>query len=247
MRQRAWRAPSKAGAWDPFLSARCIEVLIAKAEGIRSLPPVMVESAVERIGDAVREAKGTELDLMLRSAAQKSLLQGAYEPRAVLQRFCAELLDRSIISGRGGFLELTDGGPARSGEAMAILAPVAAQAAQCLEARPDATWLGPFDVCERDLLRVMAAILDADRLSPRLVACTSFTDLIAIDPNVRFASTLPLEVPIASCEAEAEVLAMYRRYATEIGTFFERARPTLARRPHPPRKENERDLFAAAG
>ncbi len=146
------------GAWDPFLPARCIEVLIAKAEGIRSLPAVMdvlrainatpllastlVESALERIGDAVREAKGTELDLMLRSAAQKSLLQGAYEPRAVLQRFCAELLDRSIISGRGGFLELTDGGPARSGEAMAILAPVAAQAAERLEARPDAKRLG---------------------------------------------------------------------------------------------------------
>lgn len=30
------------------------------------------------------------------------------------------------------------------------------------------TCLGPFDVCERDLLRVAAAVLDADRLSPRL-------------------------------------------------------------------------------
>ena len=32
------------------------------------------------------------------------------------------------------------------------------------------TWLGPFDVSERDLLRVMAATLDADRLSPRRAA-----------------------------------------------------------------------------
>ncbi len=80
-----------------------------------------------------------------------------------------------------------------------------------------------------------------------LVACTTFADLLALDPNVRFASILPLETPIASREAEAQVLAMYRRYAAEIGTFFERARPTLTRRPHPPRKENERDLFAAAG
>ena len=29
------------------------------------------------------------------------------------------------------------------------------------------TWLGPFSAQERDLLRVMAAVLEADRLSPR--------------------------------------------------------------------------------
>lgn len=80
-----------------------------------------------------------------------------------------------------------------------------------------------------------------------LSACRTFADLLAIDPNMRFASTLPLESPVAIAEAEAQVFAMYRRYATEIETFFEQARPTLARRPHPPRKENERDLFAAAG
>lgn len=145
-------------AWDPFLAARCLEVLVAKAEGIPSLPAVMdvlreinatpllaatqVESSVERIGEAVREARGTELDLMLRSAAQRCLLRGEYQPQAVLQRFCSELLDRSIISGRGGFLELANDGQARRDEAMAILGPVAAQAARVLEARPDARRLG---------------------------------------------------------------------------------------------------------
>jgi 7-cyano-7-deazaguanine synthase in queuosine biosynthesis len=36
-----------------------------------------------------------------------------------------------------------------------------------LDGVPTTTWLGPFSVEERDLLRVMAAVLDADRLSPR--------------------------------------------------------------------------------
>ncbi|HEX8795226.1 MAG TPA: hypothetical protein VF765_29965 [Polyangiaceae bacterium] len=145
-------------AWDPFLATRCIEVLVEKAEGIRSLPAVLevlrtinatpllasvlVESSLERVDDAVREANGTELDLILRSSVQRSLLRGEYQPGGILQRFCAELLDRSIISGRGGFLELANDGQARRDEAMAILAPVAARAAQVLEARPDAKRLG---------------------------------------------------------------------------------------------------------
>jgi hypothetical protein len=145
-------------AWDPFLATRCMDVLVANADGIPSLPSVLevlrdlqgspllaatlVEASVDRIADAVRQARGTLLDLMLRSVAERSILRGQYDPRAVLERFCAELLDRSIISGRGGFLELPDGGQAHRHEAMAIVAPVAARAAERLEARPDAKRLG---------------------------------------------------------------------------------------------------------
>lgn len=86
-----------------------------------------------------------------------------------------------------------------------------------------------------------------ERHADELLACKSFRDLVAIDPNVRFASRLPLEVPLAPADAEAEILAVYRRYASEIRTFFDRARPSLAHPPPPPRKENERDLFAAVG
>ncbi len=80
-----------------------------------------------------------------------------------------------------------------------------------------------------------------------LLACKTFADLVAIDPNVRFASRLPFEAATTPPEAESAVLAMYRRYASEVVMFFERARPILAPRPHPLRKENDRGLFAAAG
>jgi len=145
-------------SWDPFLAARCLEVLISKADGIKALPavvdifrglqsapllaPTMIERAVESVGDAVRSAKGTILDLLLRSVAQRSILRGEHEPHRMLKQFCVELLDRAILSGRAGFLELELGGRARLNEALSILAPVAAQAAECLEARPDAKRLG---------------------------------------------------------------------------------------------------------
>jgi 7-cyano-7-deazaguanine synthase in queuosine biosynthesis len=81
-----------------------------------------------------------------------------------------------------------------------------------------------------------------------LLACKTFSDLVAIDPNARFASRLPLEGELTRSNAESRVLELYRRYASEIVTFFDRARPTIApRRPCPPRKENERDLFPAVG
>lgn len=142
---------------DPFLASRCIDVLITAAGGIPSLPAVLevirsvnalpllastlVESSVERVGDAVRDANGTVLDLMLRSVVQRSLLVREHEPRQMLQKFFMELLDRAIISGRGGFVEV-DGGSARRSEALAVLEPVAAAAAARLEARPDAKLLG---------------------------------------------------------------------------------------------------------
>lgn len=86
-----------------------------------------------------------------------------------------------------------------------------------------------------------------ERHADELLACKTFADLMAIDPNVRLVSRLPLDVPLAPAEAESEILAVYRRYASEIMTFFERARPVLADPPPPPRKENERDLIAAVG
>jgi hypothetical protein len=98
----------------------------------------MIERAVQSVGDAVRSAKGTVLDLLLRSVAERSILRGEHDLRRMLTQFCLELLDRVILSGRAGFLELELGGHARLNEALSILAPVAAQAAACLEARPDA-------------------------------------------------------------------------------------------------------------
>lgn len=79
-----------------------------------------------------------------------------------------------------------------------------------------------------------------------LRACTTFADLLSIDPDARFARRLPLG-DLTPGEAEDRVMKMYRRYADEIVAFLDQARPTVARRPHQPRKETERDLFAAVG
>jgi len=149
---------SHGAPWDPFLAARCIEVIVTKADGIKSLPavmdllrnlqaspllaPALIDESVDQVDAAVRGARGTVLDLMLGSVAQRRILQGDYEPRAVLRQLCAEVLDRAILSGRDGFLQLETGGRAHLDAARTILAPVAAQAAACLEARPDAKRLG---------------------------------------------------------------------------------------------------------
>ncbi len=80
----------------------------------------------------------------------------------------------------------------------------------------------------------------------RLSACRTFTDLIDLDPDIRFATTLPLPEAPPIDAAGASVFALYQRYATEIQAFLDDARPTIARRSQQPRKEGERDLFAAA-
>lgn len=144
------------GPRDPFLPARCLDVLIGAANGVPSLPGVLRElnalrdnplfarslgeSALERISDEVRAAKGTVLDLMLRSEAERCVLRGNYDPHHLVRGFCTEVLDRAIVSGRGGLLEQV--GPARCREARSLLADVASEAAAILVARPDAQHLG---------------------------------------------------------------------------------------------------------
>jgi hypothetical protein len=142
--------------WSPFLGARCLDVLYQEASGVPSLPAVLREletlrsapllartlreTAVERIDDIVRRASGSTLDLILRSVARRSILSGEYDARRVVGRFCETLLDVAIISPRGGFIE--QAGHARKDDARALLASVAAAAADVLVNRPDAKRLG---------------------------------------------------------------------------------------------------------
>jgi hypothetical protein len=146
----------RGGVWDPFLPARCLDVLHAAAGGIPSLPGVLREledlrsapllahtqreAAIERINNIVRQATGaTTLDLMLRSAVERSVLIGEYASLRVLERFCQTLLDSAVIYPRGGYLETA--GHGRKEEARLLLAPIAAAAAEILAERPDAKLL----------------------------------------------------------------------------------------------------------
>jgi hypothetical protein len=80
-----------------------------------------------------------------------------------------------------------------------------------------------------------------------LRACRTFDDLVDLDPDVRFATALPLPDSLAENAPGAAVFAMYQRYAVEIQAYFAAARPDVIKRPPQPRKDRERDLFSAAG
>jgi hypothetical protein len=80
-----------------------------------------------------------------------------------------------------------------------------------------------------------------------LSACRTFADLVDLDPDCRYATTLPMLDSEVNGAPEAAVFAMYRRYAVEIQTYFDAARPKVGNRLPQPRKERERDLFSAAG
>jgi hypothetical protein len=80
-----------------------------------------------------------------------------------------------------------------------------------------------------------------------LRVCRTFDDLVDLDPDARFATTLPLLEAGANDAPGAAVFAMYQRYAVEIQTYFAAARPQIVKGPPQPRKDHERDLFSAAG
>jgi hypothetical protein len=79
-----------------------------------------------------------------------------------------------------------------------------------------------------------------------LANCAEFDALIALDQAVRFASRAPMEQEFTKDEMETRVFEMYSSYRQKISEFLGHA-PTLHARPKLIRKENNRDLFAAAG
>jgi hypothetical protein len=150
-----WRALG-GEPWDPFYASRCVDTLIDAADGLPSLVTVIrelaalrdspllagveTEGALGRIRDATLASDCTDLDLILRSNVERSVLRGELRLERILDRFCRQLLDRAVLDGRGGFMEQY--GTAHLKEARAVLLPVASAAAAALEARPTAKRLG---------------------------------------------------------------------------------------------------------
>ena len=139
------------GSWDSFHAAKAIDVVVAAAGGIPSLPLVLSEldrlernpllakamrpDVLDRIDDGCRSAGGV-LDSMLMRAAQAAVLRGDHDAHAVLSQLFRDVLDRAIVTPRGGLIDQV--GPARSRRANRMLAPLASKAAGRLLARPDA-------------------------------------------------------------------------------------------------------------
>jgi hypothetical protein len=144
------------GTWDAFHASRCIDALIAAADGIPSLividaelaslrtSPLFARLETENVLGRIRDASiglgCTELDLILRSSVERSVLRGEFGLPAVLERFCGQLLERAILTGRGGFIE--EHGPGALDDARAVLASTAVAAAAVLNVRPHAKRLG---------------------------------------------------------------------------------------------------------
>ena len=143
-------------SWDPFHASKCVDTLITAADGIPSLVKLVaeleglrnapllarvnVDGALQRIREASIQPGCTELDLILRSSAERFLLRGEFATRPVLEGFCRQLLDRAVLTGRAGFME--EYGSSQLEQARAVLAPVVSAAAAVLEARPSAKRLG---------------------------------------------------------------------------------------------------------
>lgn len=108
---------------------------------------------------------------------------------------------------------------------------------------PDPTQYRDMKTRRRGPYEVMAFEHHASTLR----ACRSFDDLVDMDPDARFATTLPLADPRNESDAAAGVFNMYQRYAAEIQTYFDAARPQVVGRPRQARKEQHRDLFSAIG
>jgi hypothetical protein len=74
-----------------------------------------------------------------------------------------------------------------------------------------------------------------------------FGRVTRIGRDAWFAYLAPTEPILKKEEAESRIAAMYATYRQEISYFLAHARPVLHQRPRHLRKDNERDLFAAAG
>jgi hypothetical protein len=98
------------------------------------------EDACGRIALIVAAAKGGVLDLILKNVAEKSIYQGTYGERAVLNRLVSAVVERGIVYGRDGLIEPCDSEQLNG--ACALLSPIATAAAEILQSRPDAKRLG---------------------------------------------------------------------------------------------------------
>lgn len=154
----AVRAALHGDAIDPFLPARCLERVFNLAAGVPSIAPVLErfshlrdqpllmpllrDSALDDLEDIVCAAKGTILDRMFLVAAQRRLIAGDCDAFRLINDFFLDVLDRAIVSPRGGLMDLERGLYAAREEARRLLAPIAVEAATEIARRPEARRIG---------------------------------------------------------------------------------------------------------
>jgi hypothetical protein len=142
--------------WDAFCAERCLELLVATAGGVPSLPEVLgqieglnaspllarvrAEAVCDEIASIERRTDGGILDLILKATAQKRILQGVFDSRDIVTNFVVALLDRAVVYARGSPIGVR--GCAEIRAARQRLHGVAERAAAELLQRPNAKRLG---------------------------------------------------------------------------------------------------------
>jgi len=136
----------------PYLLAKVVDTVIRLGGGfaawplvkhaldeLRDAPPLFAGAnrmrAVEAIEDACRSA-GRDLDNVLRQVAVAAALRGEPDPQAVMSRCISVLLDRAVMSGRGGCFERISA--AQRPAAWKLVQPIADRAARVFVERPEA-------------------------------------------------------------------------------------------------------------
>lgn len=141
--------------FEPYLCLKVLDQLVGFSGGFAAWPRVMRElveqqnaplffqadrgRAADLISDICR-SEGGGLDDVLRGAAEAEVLRGVAEPFAVMSRCMLDLLDRAVLSPRGGCFEQI-----RFDQRAAVremVRPLAERAAQVLVERPNAKRTG---------------------------------------------------------------------------------------------------------
>ena len=90
-----------------------------------------------------------------------------------------------------------------------------------------------------------------ESLQLRLEEARVFGDLLNLDPDLHYLHAPRGDVPQIEALREAQVVDLFLRYAREIRSFLEQARPTLVVSSDPPhpiaRRQEPLDFLAAAG
>lgn len=142
--------------FDGFATAQLIDHFVEASGGVACLPRVLailadlgsqplllatrVDEALERVNEAAHGPECGMLDLQFGLVAQSAILRGQTDPAAIVERFIRALIERHVIMGRGGLVDID--GLRHAERARELTGPVARAAVAELIRRPDAKRLG---------------------------------------------------------------------------------------------------------
>ena len=146
---------SEGGEFNPITTALLIDQLVESSAGISSLPAILslledlratpllistrVEESCARVDQAAHGSESGMLDLHFGLVAQSAILRGETDPTKIVESFFRALIERYVIMGRGGLVEVH--GARHIGRARELTESVVVAAAAEMIRRPNARHL----------------------------------------------------------------------------------------------------------